>query len=172
MCKPHICRPLGKSSIRQIHWILSGAFKRAVAWDWIAVNPADRVEHPERPPDKPKPPARRSCVSTPAPRGGTSSSSPRRARRPRSACGGHAPRRRRDRRERRGARQAARKYFDDQQLAALITAIAVINASNRLNAIAGTPAGNISPASSPDASGEASHSPVASEVPAGSLPSR
>jgi integrase len=57
MCKPHLCKPLGKSSIRQIHWILSGAFKRAVAWDWIAVNPADRVEHPDRPPDKPQPPA-------------------------------------------------------------------------------------------------------------------
>ena len=57
MCKPHVCRPLGKSSIRQIHWILSGAFKRAVAWDWMAVNPADRVEHPERPPAKPMPPA-------------------------------------------------------------------------------------------------------------------
>lgn len=41
--------------------------------------------------------------------------------------------------------QAARKHFDDEQLAALITAIAVINAWNRLNVIAGTPAGDYEP---------------------------
>jgi AhpD family alkylhydroperoxidase len=37
---------------------------------------------------------------------------------------------------------AARKNFDDEQLAALITTIAVINAWNRLNVIVGTPAGD------------------------------
>jgi AhpD family alkylhydroperoxidase len=41
--------------------------------------------------------------------------------------------------------QAARKHFDDEQLAALITTIAVINAWNRLNVIVGTPAGNYQP---------------------------
>src|SRR4051794_30498199 len=41
--------------------------------------------------------------------------------------------------------QAARKNFDDEQLAALITVIAVINAWNRLNVIAGTPAGSYEP---------------------------
>ena len=41
--------------------------------------------------------------------------------------------------------QAARKHFDDEQLAALITVIAVINAWNRLNVIAGTPAGSYQP---------------------------
>jgi AhpD family alkylhydroperoxidase len=41
--------------------------------------------------------------------------------------------------------QAARKHFDDEQLAALIAAIAVINAWNRLNVIAGTPAGHYQP---------------------------
>jgi alkylhydroperoxidase family enzyme len=41
--------------------------------------------------------------------------------------------------------QAARKHFDDEQLAALIAAIAVINAWNRLNVIAGTPAGDYQP---------------------------
>jgi AhpD family alkylhydroperoxidase len=42
--------------------------------------------------------------------------------------------------------QAARKHFDDEQLAALITTIAVINAWNRLNVIVGTPAGDYQPA--------------------------
>jgi AhpD family alkylhydroperoxidase len=41
--------------------------------------------------------------------------------------------------------QAARKHFDDEQLAALITVIAVINAWNRLNVLAGTPAGSYEP---------------------------
>jgi AhpD family alkylhydroperoxidase len=41
--------------------------------------------------------------------------------------------------------QAARKHFDDEQLAALITVIAVINAWNRLNVLAGTPAGSYQP---------------------------
>ena len=41
--------------------------------------------------------------------------------------------------------QAARKHFDDEQLAALIAAIAVINAWNRLNVITGTPAGSYEP---------------------------
>ncbi len=41
--------------------------------------------------------------------------------------------------------QAARKHFDDEQLAALIAVIAVINAWNRLNVISGTPAGGYEP---------------------------
>jgi AhpD family alkylhydroperoxidase len=41
--------------------------------------------------------------------------------------------------------QAARKHFDDEELAALVTEIAVINAWNRLNVIAGTPAGDYQP---------------------------
>jgi AhpD family alkylhydroperoxidase len=41
--------------------------------------------------------------------------------------------------------QAVRKHFDDEQLAALITVIAVINAWNRLNVIAGTPGGDYEP---------------------------
>lgn len=40
---------------------------------------------------------------------------------------------------------AVRKHFDDEQVAALITVIAVINAWNRFNIIAGTPAGDYQP---------------------------
>lgn len=40
ICKPHVCKGLGDSTIRQIHQILSGALDRAVAWGRIAVNPA------------------------------------------------------------------------------------------------------------------------------------
>lgn len=41
--------------------------------------------------------------------------------------------------------QAARTHFDDEQLAALIAVIAIINAWNRLNVISGTPAGDYHP---------------------------
>jgi hypothetical protein len=37
-CRPHTCKPLAASTVRQIHWILSGALSRAVRWRWIAVN--------------------------------------------------------------------------------------------------------------------------------------
>lgn len=45
-CAPHSCRPLGASTIRQIHFILSGALKRAVRWRWIATNPIVQAEPP------------------------------------------------------------------------------------------------------------------------------
>lgn len=37
------------------------------------------------------------------------------------------------------------KHYDDDQIAALISLIAIINAYNRLNVIAGTPAGSYTP---------------------------
>lgn len=41
--------------------------------------------------------------------------------------------------------RAVRKHYDDEQVAALIAVIAVINAWNRMNVIAGTPAGAYQP---------------------------
>ena len=41
--------------------------------------------------------------------------------------------------------QAVRKHYDEEQVAALIAVIAVINAWNRMNVIAGTPAGGYQP---------------------------
>lgn len=38
-----------------------------------------------------------------------------------------------------------RKHYDDEQIGALVSAIAIINAYNRLNVIAGTPAGSYEP---------------------------
>jgi integrase len=38
-CRPHVCRPLVASSIREVHRILSGALKRAKRWRWIAGQP-------------------------------------------------------------------------------------------------------------------------------------
>ena len=56
-CHPHECRPLAASTVRQIHWILSGALDRAVKWRWIAVNPAAAADLPAPPPPKPQPPS-------------------------------------------------------------------------------------------------------------------
>ena len=55
-CKPHSCQPLSDSSVRAIHWILSGAFQRAVRWDWLALNPTDQAEPPPVTHPDPRPP--------------------------------------------------------------------------------------------------------------------
>ncbi|QIS17513.1 carboxymuconolactone decarboxylase family protein [Nocardia terpenica] len=41
--------------------------------------------------------------------------------------------------------EQVRKHYDDDQIAALISQIALINAYNRLNVLAGTPAGSYEP---------------------------
>lgn len=55
-CKLHACKGLGDSTVRQIHWIVSGALDRAVVWKWIAVNPAEHASKPSLPTPDPKPP--------------------------------------------------------------------------------------------------------------------
>jgi integrase len=55
-CGPHKCRPLAVSSIRQIHFILSGALKRAIRWRWISVNPLGQAESPKATTPDPQPP--------------------------------------------------------------------------------------------------------------------
>jgi integrase len=56
-CRPHECKPLGASSIRQIHFILSGAYKKAVRWRWVAVSPIAQAEPPAAPKPNPTPPS-------------------------------------------------------------------------------------------------------------------
>lgn len=56
-CRTHQCQPLGPATIRQIHFILSGALKRAVRWGWISSNPIVFAETPPAPKAKPRPPS-------------------------------------------------------------------------------------------------------------------
>jgi integrase len=56
-CRQHVCRGLADSSVRQVHWILSGALDRAVRWGWIAVNPAQQAQPPALPRPDPRPPS-------------------------------------------------------------------------------------------------------------------
>lgn len=56
-CRPHECRPLAAGTIRQIHFILSGALKRAVRWRWIGTNPIVEAEPPAAPKPNPQPPS-------------------------------------------------------------------------------------------------------------------
>ncbi|KAA2265233.1 tyrosine-type recombinase/integrase [Solihabitans fulvus] len=56
-CAPHQCLPLAASTVRQIHFILSGAFKRAVRWRWTATNPISQAEPPAPPKPAPQPPS-------------------------------------------------------------------------------------------------------------------
>ncbi|QJY44814.1 tyrosine-type recombinase/integrase [Pseudonocardia broussonetiae] len=56
-CGPHRCRGLSRSTIRQIHVILSGALKRAVRWRWLSTNPIEHAQAPPQPAAKPQPPS-------------------------------------------------------------------------------------------------------------------
>ena len=56
-CRVHVCKPLAASTVRQIHFILSGALKRAVRWRWLASNPIDFAEPPAAPKPNPSPPS-------------------------------------------------------------------------------------------------------------------
>jgi integrase len=56
-CGPHVCKGLADATVRQIHWILSGAFDRAVRWRWIAINPAEHADKPPLPYPDPHPPS-------------------------------------------------------------------------------------------------------------------
>ena len=56
-CGPHRCRPLAASTVRHIHFLLSGAFRRAVRWRWVATSPLDQAEPPPAPKPNPQPPS-------------------------------------------------------------------------------------------------------------------
>ncbi len=56
-CRKHVCRPLGPTTVRHMHFILSGAYKRAVRWKWVAVNPCSQAEPPPAPTPNPRPPS-------------------------------------------------------------------------------------------------------------------
>jgi len=56
-CSTHRCRGLSRSTIRQIHVILSGALKRAVRWRWLSTNPIEHAQAPPQPAAKPQPPS-------------------------------------------------------------------------------------------------------------------
>lgn len=55
-CGPHRCVPLANATIRKIHFILSGAYKRAVRWKWVSSSPITQAEPPSAPPPDPQPP--------------------------------------------------------------------------------------------------------------------
>ena len=56
-CRPHKCKGLSDSTVRQIHWILSGALAKAVRWKWIAINPTEIADKPALPHPDPDPPS-------------------------------------------------------------------------------------------------------------------
>jgi integrase len=61
-CRPHRCRPLSASSVRQIHAIISGALSAAVRWGWLPFNPAETARIPAKPKPQPQPPSAREAA--------------------------------------------------------------------------------------------------------------
>ncbi len=55
-CRPHSCKPLAPTTIRHIHYVLSGAYKKAVRWRWVGVNPTAQADPPPTPKPNPRPP--------------------------------------------------------------------------------------------------------------------
>ncbi|MBV9163837.1 MAG: tyrosine-type recombinase/integrase [Pseudonocardiales bacterium] len=55
-CGPHQCKPLAAATIRQIHFLLSGAYNRAIKWRWVSRNPISQAEPPGSPSPDPDPP--------------------------------------------------------------------------------------------------------------------
>ncbi|MGH3450695.1 MAG: site-specific integrase, partial [Haloechinothrix sp.] len=56
-CASHRCRPLSASTVRQVHYVLSGAYKNAVRWGWVSVSPIDHSDAPPQPQPNPQPPS-------------------------------------------------------------------------------------------------------------------
>jgi len=56
-CRPHACRPMAASTVRQIHSIISAALSAAVRWEWIAANPARVAQRPRQKTPEPDPPS-------------------------------------------------------------------------------------------------------------------
>jgi integrase len=55
-CTEHKCKPLAKSTVRQIHSIISGSLAAAERWGWIDSSPARIARRPSPKPPEPKPP--------------------------------------------------------------------------------------------------------------------
>lgn len=55
-CTVHECNPLAKSTVRQIHSVISGTLAAAERWDWINTNPARVARRPRPKPPEPDPP--------------------------------------------------------------------------------------------------------------------
>ena len=56
-CRSHVCKPLSNSTIRDIHQVLNGAYKKAVRWRWVSRNPVADVEPPPATTPDPRPPS-------------------------------------------------------------------------------------------------------------------
>jgi integrase len=56
-CRPHVCRPLGATTVRHMHFIISGAYRRAVRWKWVSISPVTQTGPPAAPVPNPKPPS-------------------------------------------------------------------------------------------------------------------
>jgi integrase len=52
----HRCWPLAPATVRKIHYLVSGAYRRAVRWHWLDHNPAADAEPPPKPRPEPQPP--------------------------------------------------------------------------------------------------------------------
>ena len=56
-CRAHVCSPLANSTIRDVHQVLHGAYKKAIRWRWVSTNPVSLAGPPPAPTPDPRPPS-------------------------------------------------------------------------------------------------------------------
>ena len=56
-CRPHRCNGLSSTTIRHIHYVLSGAYDKGVRWRWVSQNPVALVDAPTPAAPDPQPPS-------------------------------------------------------------------------------------------------------------------
>lgn len=52
----HQCHPLSPATVRKIHYLISGAYRRAIRWHWIDHSPTPDADPPPKPHPEPQPP--------------------------------------------------------------------------------------------------------------------
>ncbi|MEN3300360.1 MAG: integrase, partial [Pseudonocardia sp.] len=61
-CRPHVCSPLAPATVRHIHFVLNGAFEKAVRWRWVSFNPVALASPPAARKPDPQPPTAAEAV--------------------------------------------------------------------------------------------------------------
>jgi integrase len=56
-CRKHVCKPLAKSTVRKIMFLISAAYESGIRWEWLTVNPVLLARVPGAVAPNPKPPS-------------------------------------------------------------------------------------------------------------------
>lgn len=58
----HVCRPLARSTVRKLHFLIGAAYQSAVRWGWLIRNPITGTRPPSTSPPRPQPPSQQEAT--------------------------------------------------------------------------------------------------------------